>query len=235
MSDENTGLETSDAGDISGASKPARRLTDADFAEIVELYELGKAGLSELAETYGVSRQALSKRFKDAGVVRGSRAHEVAATTKKAATGAPSTAGGIIIERFADKRPGWIEETKMQGYGALKMVQQLAQKIVADHMRRSPAGAPAGTTPAMAAIEDDLKAVQRFGKILNDNLAARLDLLDADNFVAEEDLPSLVIEDVTDEEILEVFKNNGFMPEDATIEDMEEDRRELEAVLSGEI
>src|SRR5690606_37493956 len=110
----------------------------------------------------------------------------------------------------------------LQGYGSLKMVQQLAQKIVADHMR----SAAPGSTPAMAAVEDDLKAVQRFGKILNDNLDARLRLLDADNFTAEEDLPSLVIEDVTDEEILEVFKNNGFMPEDATLEDMEQDRRE---------
>jgi len=228
MSEETSGteLDTTENGSASGSAATGRHLSDADFAEIVELYELGKAGISELATTYKTSRQTLSRRFKDAGVVKGSRAHEVASATRKAATSGPSTAGGIVIERFADKRPNWIEETRMQGYGSLKMVQQLAQKIVADHMRSS-----AGGTPAMAAIEDDLKAVQRFGKILNDNLDARLRLLDADNFVAEEDLPSLVIEDVTDAEILEVFKNNGFMPEDATIEDMEEDRRELEAVL----
>lgn len=227
------GLEPDLTDTTSGASKPGPKLTDAQFAEIVELYELGTMGLADLASRYGVTRQNLSKRFKDAGVRRGSRAHEIAAATKKAATGAPSaTASGILVERFADRRPGWIEETKMQGYGALKMVQQLAQKVVADHMRTATPGSP---SPALATIDDDLKSIQRFGKILNDNLAARLHLLDADNFVAEEDLPSLVIEDVTDDEILRVFKDNGFMPEDATIEDMEEDRAELERVLSGDL
>lgn len=225
-------LEEIEAGDA-GASKPSTaKLTDAQWAEIVELYELGTAGLSELSAKYGVSRQALSRRFRDNGITRGSRAHEAAAAIKKAASGAlsgPATA--ILVERFADKRPAWIEETKMQGYGALKMVQQLAQKIVADHMRTATPGAPA---PGLAMIEDDLKSVQRLGKILNDNLDARLRLLDADNFTAEEDLPSLVIEDVTDDEILEVFKNNGFMPEDATVADMEEDRAELERVLAGD-
>lgn len=229
MSEEAEDVEIVVAPAPDAAAKAARRLSDAEFSEARELYELGTSGLADLADTYGISRQALSRRFKDAGAVKGSRAHELAAAAKKAAAGGPSAAGVAAIERFADRRPGWIEETRLQGYGALKMVQQLAQKLVADNMRKST------PPPPMSTIDDDLKAVQRLGKILADNLDARMRLLDADNYTAEEDLPSLRIEDVTDDEILEVFKNNGLMPEGATLEDMENDRRELEAVLEGDL
>lgn len=204
----------------SGAS--GRRLTDAEFAEAKELYELGKAGLGDLADQFGVSRQALSARLKNAGAVKGSRAHEVAAATKAAVAGAPSAVAAAAIERFADKRAEWIEETRMSGVRQLKLARQLAQKIVQDNLA---AGRP------MAATDDDLKALSRFNKILCDNLEHALGLLQADKHIDESDLPTLNIEDLTNEEILQHHKNTGALPEDATIEDMlAEEAPEIEEI-----
>lgn len=209
MEEEVLGPDTEKAAEASGTT--ARRLSDAEFAEARELYELGKSGLGELADAFGISRQALSRRFKDAGVVKSSRAHEVAAIAGKAASGAPSASAAAAIERFADKRADWIEETRLEGVQALKQVRLIARKIVVENMK-------AGGT--MAAVDDDLKATQRFNKILVDNIAATLDLLRANEHVDEEDLPSLTIEDLTNEEILQHHKNTGALPEDYTIEEM---------------
>jgi transposase-like protein len=194
-----------------GAGSTGKRLSDAEFAEAKELYELGKAGLSELADQFGVTRQALSARLKNAGAVKGSRAHEAAAATKKAATGSPSAAAAGAIERFVDKRGEWIEETRITGVRQLKLARQLAQKAIQDAIS-------AGRSIATA--DEDLKAVQRFNKILVDNLESALNLLEADKHVDENDLPTLSIEDLTNEDILKHHVGTGALPEDTTVEDM---------------
>lgn len=193
------------------ASGGVKRLSDAEFAEARELYELGKAGLADLADTYGISRQALSKRFKDAGAVRGSRAHEAAAAVKAAVGTGPSSTAAAAIERFSDKRADWIEETRLQGIKQLKLARQLAQKVVQDAI---------ASGRSISAADDELKAVQRFNKILCDNLQNALDILRANEHVDEDALPILTLEDLTNEEILQHHKNTGALPEDATLEDM---------------
>lgn len=185
------------------ASGSKKRLTDAEFATAVELYELGKSGIAELAEDFGVSRQTLSKRFKEAGVVKASRANEIAA-----AVGAVQKAQA---ERFADRRAELIEETRMAGLNALKQARLIGQKIVVDQMK-----APA----PMSGVDDDLRALGRFNKILIDNLEATLRILKADEHIDEEDLPILTIEDLTDQDILDHHKSTGALDESATLEDI---------------
>lgn len=204
-------VEDSAEQDETGAVIKRNGLTEADWAEAKELYELGTAGLSDLADKFGVSRQALHRRIKDAGLVRGSRAHEVAAAAAAAATSAVSASAAATAERFADRRNDWIEETRLQGVALLKQSRMMAAKVVAENAR-------AGRTPA--AIDDDLKALQRYEKILEGNIAAALSLLRADESIDEEDLPSLQIEDLTDQDRLDHFKNIGAMEEDGTIEEM---------------
>ncbi|SOC90009.1 hypothetical protein SAMN05216358_0025 [Rhizobium sp. AN5] len=194
-----------------GSGNSGRRLTDAEFAEARELYELGKAGLVELADQYGISRQALSDRFKRAGSKKAMRAHEVAAAIRKAATASTSAAATATIERFADRRSDWIEETRINGYNQLKLARGLAQKAIKDAMA---AGRP------IASADDDLKAVMRLNKILCDNIEHTLHLLEADKHVDQNDLPTLNIEDLTDEDILKHHIGTGALPEDATVEDM---------------
>ncbi|QWY82987.1 hypothetical protein [Rhizobium phage RHph_X66] len=193
------------------AAAGAKRMSDADFAEAKELYELGKAGLSELADQFGVSRQALSQRLKSAGSVKGSRAHEVAAAAKKAVTGAAGSSAAATAERFADKRGEWIEETRITGFRQLKLARQLAQKVVQDALS---AGRSIATT------DDELKAVMRLNKILCDNIESTLNLLEADKHVDENDLPSLNIEDLTNEDILKHHIGTGALPEGSTVQDM---------------
>jgi prophage DNA circulation protein len=207
-----------------GTGSVGRRLSDAEFAEAKELYELGQLGLVELADKYGVSRQALSKRLKGAGAVKGSRAHEIAAAASAAAKSAAASSAAAVAERFADKRAEWIEETRLEGVQALKQARLLARKTVADQLRLGSTGAAA----PMAAIDDDLKAIARFNKILIDNISEALRILKSDELIEEDNLPTLQISDLTDAEILDHHKATGALPEDATIEDMLSETLEVE-------
>lgn len=196
-------------------------MTDAELAEAKELYELGKANLVELSEKYGISRQALSRRLKDVGAVKNSRVGEVAAATAAAAKAAAVAAA----ERFADRRADWIEETRIDGVNSLKQIRLLTRKVVLDAMK---AGRPVATA------EDDLKALQRFNKIICDNLQNALSILRADEMVDQDSLPTLRIEDLTDEDILQHHKNTGALPEDATVEDMLAENIDLEDITNGD-
>lgn len=185
------------------SSGQRKRLTDEEMAVATNLYELGKAGIAELAEDFGVTRQTLSKRFKDNNVIRGSRSHELTTATE--------VVQKAVVERFAEKRAEWTEETRMTGYNLFKQSRMITQKIVADQLR---AKKPIGE------VDDDLKAMQRFNKIIIDNVNATLAILQADNHVDEADLPILTIEDLTDQDILDHHISTGALDEGATLEDI---------------
>lgn len=188
--------------DEDAGSGPKKRMSDADFAAAKEIYELGKQGIAEIAADFGVSRQTISRRFKAAGIVKGSRAGEVAQAVK------------ATVERFATRRAELIEETRMAGVTALKQHRMFSQKIFVEMVRD-------GKDPATK--DDDFKALQRYGKMMADNISATLGVLDAANYTDEEDLPVLQIEDLTSLDILQHHINTGVLPEDATVEDLNQD------------
>jgi hypothetical protein len=184
-----------------------KRLTDSDYVEAKELYELGKMRLSELGEKYDVSRQALWRRFKADGVEYGSRKAEVQAAVSagvKAGTTQVAAQQVAQAERYNEKRAEWIEETRTSGYRALKQADMLAKKIVADALKAS---------ASMASTDEDLKAVHRFQKILVENTLTRLDILRANDLIDEDDLPEIHFEDLTDDDILAHHKDNGLIDE----------------------
>jgi hypothetical protein len=210
MTEETTTPASEDAAD-----PKAKRLSDADYAAAKELYELGKMRLSELGEKYDVSRQALWRRFKQDGVEYGTRASEVsaaaAAGVKAATTQAAAQQVSQQQERYNDKRAEWIEETRTAGYRALKQADMLAKKIVTDAIKAAGAGSiPSGT---IAATDEDLKAVQRYQKILVENTLTRLEVLRANELIDEDDLPEIHFEDLTDDDILSHHKENGLIDE----------------------
>jgi transposase-like protein len=184
---------TEETKDTSG---PAR-ISDTAYTEMVKLYERGDAGISELAEKFKVSRQSIYKRFKSDGIEKGSKSSVVEAEK--------------IVESFVDRRSAWIEETRFQGYQALRQVQLMARKVAIDAQK---AGARVGT------VDDDMKTLGRLHKILCDNVLVSLKVLRADEHIDEDNLPTLTIEDLTSEEILDHHKLTGAMDESATIEDM---------------
>jgi hypothetical protein len=179
------------------------RLTDEQFAEASFLYENGKAGIGDIADRYGVTRQALSQRFKNNGVIKGSKVVGSAAVAQAASATEP--------DRYADKRPIWIEETKIDGYKAMKQIGLITQKKLIDAAR-------AGSN--LSILDDEFKAIGRAAKIVIDTTKGRLDLLDADGYVDEDDLPVLQVEDLTAQEILQHHIDTGAFEEGSTIEDM---------------
>jgi DNA-binding XRE family transcriptional regulator len=189
--------------DKNHTSGPKRRLSDSEFVYAKEQYELGKLSLADIAKELSVSRQTLSKRFIEAGVQKGSRSHEL--------TTAAAIAQKATVERFAERRAEMIEETRLTGLNALKQTRMIGQKIVVDQMK---AGKPLGE------VDDDLKALTRFNRVLVDNISTALRILQADEHIDEADLPILTIEDLTDEDILNHHKSTGALDEDATIEDI---------------
>lgn len=190
-------------------SGPQRRLSDEDFAHARELYELGKSGIPELAKEYGVSRQALFKRFKDLGIVRGSRAHELVQ--------ASTAATKAVVERFAEKRAELIEETNMEAVKSFKQVRMIGQKIMGDAVKASTVSA---TKIDLSSIDDDMRALGRYNKILVDNFNTVRAILGADEHIDEADLPILTIEDLTDQDILDHHISTGALDENATLEDI---------------
>lgn len=200
---------------ISPSERNGRPLSDAEFATARDLYETDAQSLAEIAEKFGVSRQALSQRFKTHGVVKGSRKQ---ATLAEQAAKTAAEEKAALANRFETQRPGWIEESRIGGFKALRFVGQATQKLLAEAARSG---------KSWASLEDDLKALQRANRILVDNTAGILDVLKADEFMAEEDLPNLEISDLTDQDILDHHKRNGVFDEEATVQDMLDEERSM--------
>ena len=176
-----------------------KRLTDAEYDAAKELYERGETSLADIAVKFGITRQGLWQRFSKDKIVRGSKSKVVEA--EKA------------VENFVNNRSQWIEETRFQGYQALKQVQLVARKIAMDQLKKTP--------PApMSEVDGDLRAIGRLNKILVDNIGMSLNILQADRHVEENNLPQLLVEDLTDEDILNHHKSTGVLDPDATVEDM---------------
>jgi transposase-like protein len=200
---------TEDDEEINTGSGLKKRLTDSEFAAARELYELGKGGIADIAQDFGVARQTLSRKFQAAGVIKGSRAHELAGSTTAAAK--------AVVERYAERRAEWIEETRLEAVKSLKQARMIGQKIVGDAVKKSTA---AGTGIVLQTVDDDLKALGRFNKILIDNFNASLAILKSDEHIDEEDLPVLTIDDLTDQDILNHHIATGALDRDATLEDI---------------
>jgi predicted DNA-binding protein YlxM (UPF0122 family) len=205
LEEESSGAEEAQSGQEE--QKRYKRLTEAQKVEIRDQFELGRKRMTELADEFGVSRQALHKWFKQDGIKYGSRAHELKEAEKKAAQ--------AVAERYAEKRMTWIEETRISAHKDLSAAVQLAKKIVMDAVRATPAR-------SLAAVDDDLKAAQRFNRILRENYETRLKILNADDVVDKDDLPTLKIDDLTAEQILEFHRGNGV-----------EDEQELQEILKN--
>lgn len=187
--------------------RKARRLTEPEKAEIREKYELGVRRMTELAEDYKVTRQSLYLWFKKEGIVYGSRAAEVAAA-------AAEKVKAEEVERFQELRPAWIEETRIRAYKDMTSAVQLSKKVIADAVKGG---------KAIATVDDDLKAIHRWHRMLQQDAETKLGIvLDADNMTGKDDLPTLPIQDMTVEDIIEHHRANGI-----------EDEEELDEILKN--
>jgi len=74
-------LEAELAGEKSSVQK---RLTPDEWKKITLLWEYGNHTLAELSERFGIRPDSIHKKLSNAGTVKGSRAHEAAATATSA-------------------------------------------------------------------------------------------------------------------------------------------------------
>ena len=200
------------------APKPDRRLTDAEWAEIKELYELGKMKMASLADKYGISRQSLFKRFKKDGLVEGSRAHEVQAAIAEGLINS-TVAAVVASERFSDKRNSWIEETRLSGYKVLKQIELLARKTLMETVT---------SHASMRSVDADAKSIRKFQDIFIQNTIARLEILKADEVIDEADLPKLLMEDLTNEDLINHYDMNGMLEDIEDPENLLNDTNKLD-------
>lgn len=175
---------------------PVKQLTPAQWAEVVTLWELGEVKLEDLSTRFGISISGLSKGLKARGVTRGSRAHEVAAAVKKTVIAAREE-DALTDEQERQRK---IKETRAQHYDWAK---GLAQQVMASFAKAQKAGDPFSTE--MGNI-----------KVLRQGLAAleiarreRFAVLNADDDLGEGELPTLPIEDLTEEEIKRIQNSDG--------------------------
>lgn len=169
----------------------ASHLTPAQWAEIVELWELGEVKMEELTTRFGISISGLSKGLKKRGVTRGSRAHEVAARIRSAVL-ATKAEDATTTETIRQDR---IRETRDEHYKVSKFISgQITAAMV--RVSKSPGG-------VIADEMGNLKAWRMAAAALAITRNERFAVLNANDDLGEGELPTLPMEDLSEAEILE--------------------------------
>lgn len=208
LEDEKSSGEGSDV-DADFEKRKNKRMTEAEYAAIREQFELGLKRMVDLADEYGFTRQAIRKRFDKDQVKWGSRAHEI----RKAVGTGLKAAVETTTEKYAENRLAWIEEARIAARRDAKQGIAFAKKAMKDAIDRS---------SSFAAADDDLKAVQRYNRIIESNYRLQFDILRAGDEVDEDDLPTLRIDDLTAERVVEFHRDQGITDVD-----------ELDEILNG--
>ncbi|MBO6510632.1 MAG: hypothetical protein JJ979_19480 [Roseibium sp.] len=187
-----------------------KRLSPAEWAEMTARYEAGTVSIQDLSNEFGVSKSAISQKFRRDNVVKGSKAPQIsAAVTQKAVENAVSS------EEERQKR---IDETKKQSYQSATMIHVMTHKLLVDTAKNS---------HPMDSIAGDLKALKAAAEIFQKTKDQRYHILGIDEAMGDEEEPEILISDLSEEEI-ETLK--GQEEEDdgelAELDDMELDDEE---------
>jgi transposase-like protein len=165
-------------------SSKLKRLTDAEWAQVKTIWELGTMSLQEIADKYGVARQTLWRRLKDAGIERGSRAHESAQPIEDEAA---------RIAQITAKR---VTETRESHYSFAEALSKMVMDAVL--RARKEGRAISSADPDLAALNKAIKGLE----VLRKERYAILGLDREDGDPNEE--PELLISEMTPEMIQSV-------------------------------
>lgn len=184
MSDEPEEIEN----EAEAKLENGKRIDSETWTEIERLYEHGEAKGTDLTARYGISSGTLSKRFKSRKITFGSKSPAVAAASAAAA----AALAGPPKRTWNEMRETRIEETKRRTYEIHSAIGTMMT-----NMLREFAGGTA--TP-----QDKLNSIKALGLMAKANEITRIGryvLLDINPDVVEEDLPGILIEDITQDEI----------------------------------
>jgi len=177
-----------DATPSETAPEEKRRLTPAEWAEIVTVWELGKVTLDDLNKQFGISVAAISKGLKSRGATKGSRSHEIAAEVTRATI---RTSEEQAFSAAAERKRK-IEETKAEAY---QWARTLQQQIVGQFVKAQKDELP------FEAVMGNIKTLKIAIDALEKGRQTRYAVLNADQDVDAEQLEQLVISNLTNEEI----------------------------------
>lgn len=174
--------------------KPRRYPKPSVWAEAEALWATGDVTLQELAEFVGVSTTSVSLHMKQKNISKGEKAEE---RRKKIAEKVESSSLGSISEHSAR-----IKETKDEHYNMSKGIALLTWKTIKDAQT---SGTPFG------AIQPHLKSLEIAMNVLTKAQQSRWQVLGLDrpDAVDSEDLPDLVISELTAEE-MEALRERTF-------------------------
>jgi hypothetical protein len=198
---------TIDTDDVPGTK--AKRLNEAEWTEVVTLYELGKATKQDLADKFGISRQAIGQGIIARGAVYASKSKVVADAVIEAQKGEAAKRIEDIVA-FKEKQRKMVE-----------MIQNLTIKSITDKVRTS--------TPIADAKNDIMVLNKAMATIAagRDELYELLDLYrDPDG---DKETEEFIISEYTTDEIDALNKTRlGISPD----EDLDEVARSLDEPLA---
>jgi hypothetical protein len=169
------------------------RLTEAQWAEVEALWEIGDVTLSELSEQFGVSSRALQAHFKKAGIMKGRKAAAMAAAVRHRVLQEELTDEERLLTRA--------KEVRERAYVNASAVEDLVMGQLA-LVQQDPSQAPRVST-ALKALHLASNALERLH-----NLKYRALGLDR-HATSGETLPELPIIDLTEERLAEIRASHG--------------------------
>lgn len=170
-------------------SDKQRRLSPKEWAEAGALWESGEVSLTDLSKRYKVSRESLSRKFVKLGLRKGSKAQQHAtAVAEEVAKNAASSAA-ITAARIRD--------TKEQHYEWAAALSRMAMHRVATAARNG---------HAIATEFNNLKAIEKAIQVIKIGREERYRLLGLDREDAwdDDDLPDLLINEMSAEDVVEI-------------------------------
>lgn len=199
--------ETEKEDENSGSSPNAKRLTQEQWDEIERAFRMGEDTITGLAARYAVSAPTISKRFKVKGLHHGmDKPSPATAVAGQAAAIAAAQLAAAPKKTFAERREENIEKTKNTSYEIHNAIQ-----IMIGNMLREIAG-PA-KVPAQAKMAD-IKALNWLAKTNEIARIGKYVLLDIMPDPDAVEMPTIIIDDLSEQEIEELSRRHGDEDED---------------------
>lgn len=174
--------------------KPTRkyvRLTPAIWAEIRAHWETGEATLDELAARFGVSTRGLQSHFKKHATVKGAKAKAIAASVTE------EIFSGAFEDR--DVRVAKGRETRERAFKNASQIEIAVMTQVTEAQKGGSESLRAATV--LKALALAATSLQRIQQIKWEALGLGAEEVD--------ELPEIVIRDLTDEEVRKMRENGG--------------------------
>ena len=161
-------------------------MTEKEWRQATALWEAGEVTIEDLATKFDRHPQSFIKHFKKKGIVKGSKAEKLKAKVEEKVREDAANDAAIIAAR--------IKETKEEHY---KMATGLAKLTWAEILKAKQDGVPVGS------VLNNLKALDTAMTMLKKAREERYAVLGLDrpDAIDENDVPELVIQELTAEQI----------------------------------